>query len=155
MKKAAIICIGKIKTSYWQNACQFYLKQIRYWRGIEAIEIKDGPANLKPAERIAEEGKRLLTCLKPGDLPIALSELGKQYTSPQFADFLRHCDENLIKRPAFIIGGPFGLAQAILAQCPQAISLSTMTWTHEMARVLLLEQLYRAESILHNTPYHH
>lgn len=117
------------------------------------MELKDG-AN-EPLKRKKTEGARILSSLSPTDYPIALHESGKEFTSTQFAELLLDCDERLCKRPAFIIGGPYGLDESVLQASRLKLSLSRMTWTHELARVLLLEQLYRAESILHNTPYHH
>jgi len=155
MKKAAIICVGKLKTKYWQDACNHYLKQLRPWRFLECTEVRDSATSLAPDIRVIQESKRILAEIAPGDLPVALHERGKQLTSHEFAAFLRNCDEKVIKRPTFIIGGPFGLGKTVLDSCAASISLSPMTWTHEMARVLLLEQLYRAESILRRYPYHH
>lgn len=155
MKKAELVCIGKIRVAYWRDACGHYLKQLSHWRQITCLELKDGKASLSPQKRSETEGRAILAQLQPGDLPIAMHEKGEQMTSPQLAEFLRHCDEELARRPAFIIGGPFGLSGEVLAACQVKISLSAMTWPHELARVMLLEQLYRAESILRGNPYHH
>lgn len=116
-------------------------------------EVRD--ASCQTADRNRQEGNRILDALGSHDLPIALVDTGKALTSPQFARFLLDCDERLLKTPAFIIGGPFGLDQKVLDACKTHISLSAMTWPHELARVLLIEQLYRGESILHNSRYHH
>lgn len=153
MHSTAIICIGKLKTAYWQAACAHYVRQLAHWRRIEIIELKD--SKKEPASRPEEEGKRILAALLPADLPIALTEGGKRMTSPQFAHFLHDCDEITRARPVFIIGGPYGLSPGTLQRCPLHFSLSDLTWPHELARALLLEQLYRAESIIRNLPYHH
>lgn len=155
MKKAAIICVGRIKTGYWQAACGHYCKLISNWRQLECIEVRDGDAKLAPIARMDAESRSILSRLDTRDLPVALHEDGMSLNSSGFAEFLRHCDEKIMKRPVFIIGGPFGLAESVLASCQKRISLSPMTWPHELARVLLLEQLYRAESILRGTAYHH
>lgn len=101
------------------------------------------------------EGKRILQALEPGDYCIAVDERGKMLPSVQFAHLLRNCEEKILKRPTFIVGGPYGLAADVLARSDIVLALSPMTFPHELARVLLLEQLYRAENILRGTPYHH
>lgn len=153
MKSARLICIGKIKTKCWQEAANHYLNQLRHWRKIEITELRDGSGARE--QRMVQEARSINGALDSSDFPIALTEQGRQFSSKNFAQFLRCCEENEIYRPAFIIGGPFGLAQDILERSKELLSLSSMTWPHELARVLLLEQLYRAESILRNLPYHH
>lgn len=155
MKEARLICIGKIKTGCWREACERYLCLLRNFRKLEITELRDGPTALDPKKRILQEGERVLASLKAGDFAIALSENGKNLSSRQFAGFLRNCDEKAQKRPTFIVGGPYGLSAPVLAAADFCLSLSNMTFPHELARVLALEQIYRAESILRNTPYHH
>lgn len=84
-----------------------------------------------------------------------LDEGGDSLSSTELAGLIRHMDTNASGRPCFIIGGAFGLAETLRAEAYRLVSLSRLTLPHELARVLLLEQLYRAESILRNTPYHH
>lgn len=155
MKTARAICVGRVKTGYWKAACDHYLSLLRNMRRLEIVELKDAPAALAPEARRALESARIAESLRGDDLNIALTENGREMTSRQFADFLRDCDESARKRPAFIIGGPFGLDKKLLAECHFRLSLSPMTFPHELARVLLFEQLFRAESILRNSPYHH
>lgn len=153
MAKGIIICIGKLKNPLWKAAAEYYLKQIRAWRKLDILELRDSAA---PAcERPIKEAAAILAALQAHDLPILLTEKGSAFDSPKFADFLRACDEADKGRPAFIIGGPYGHAENLLRRCPIHLSLSAMTWPHELARVMLLEQLYRAESILRDSPYHH
>ena len=153
MRKGVIICIGKLRTSFWKEASDHYLKLTNNWRKIEIVELRDSSA--APPERPLQESRAILAALHPGDCAIALTEEGQQMTSAQFAAMLRHCDEKIIARPAFLIGGPYGHHSSLLKHCQFRLGLSSMTWPHELARVLLLEQLYRAESILRKTPYHH
>ena len=149
-----LLCVGKVKTPFWREAAAHYEKRLGRWRRVELLEVRDGDAALTPAARCAQEGDRLLEALGPAQAAIALDEGGDALDSPGLAALLRRYDERAL-RPAFIIGGPFGLAPGVLAACPRRISLSPMTWPHELARVLLLEQLYRAECILRKVPYHH
>lgn len=150
MGKCAVICVGKIRADYWRAACGHYLRLLEHWRQVMVIEVRDGGAG-----GIAREGEQILSKIPPRDFPIALDASGRAMTSPQFAQLLRQCDEVEMKRPAFIIGGPWGLDESVLKHCSLHLSLSPMIFTHELARVLLLEQIYRAESILRGSPYHH
>lgn len=153
MAKGIIICIGKLKNPFWKAAAEHYLRQIRAWRKLDIMELRDSatPATQRPAR----EAEAILAALQTHDLPIVLTEKGNEFDSPKFANFLRDCDETNRGRPAFIIGGPYGHASTLLMRCPFHLSLSAMTWPHELARVLLLEQIYRAECINRNIPYHH
>lgn len=155
MARARIICVGKIKTEYWQQACAHYLRLLKPMRVIELTEARDGDARLAPVARARQESDRLLACIAPNDWTIALHENGRLCNSLEFAELLRECDERRLKRPTFLIGGPFGLDDKLLQATALRLSLSPMTWPHELARVLLLEQIYRAETILRNGPYHH
>lgn len=155
MKACRIICIGKIRTPFWKDALAHYQKLLAPFRALEISELRDSSGDLPIASRKGQEGSQILASLKNTDFPIALHETGKMLSSPQLARLLTDCDERQMKRPAFIIGGPFGLSAEVLSAARFSLSLSALTFPHELARVLLLEQLFRAESILHNTPYHH
>ena len=147
--------MGKVKTPFWREAAAHYAERLGRWRRVELTEVRDGDAALAPAARSAQEGQRLLEALgSPGVAAIALDERGEALDSPGLAALLRRYDDQAL-RPAFVIGGPFGLSPAVLAASSRRLSLSAMTWPHELARVLLLEQLYRAECILRKVPYHH
>lgn len=149
-----IVCVGKLKQDYWRAAWLHYLEACRKWRPVEVVEVKDGGGshNLKRSE---EECGRIAAVLDGRDVAIALSENGCQMDSLSFAEFLRKLDEREQKRINFIIGGPFGLTQSFLGNCVCVLSMSAMTWPHELARVMLAEQLFRALCILGNFPYHH
>ena len=122
---------------------------------MEVVEIRDSSASLSPGERVQEECARIRNCLSGRDAAVALSEGGKQMSSAAFAEFLRDWDEKEQKRLNFVIGGPFGLSPDFLADSYRLLSLSSMTWPHELARILLAEQIFRAGCIKNNFPYHH
>ena len=103
---------------------------------------------------MAREEGFLRHLIAPKSCLVALHETGAAMDSREFAAFLRDLDENA-RRPVFVVGGPFGLSPALLADCRSLLSLSPMTFPHELARVMLLEQLFRAETILRRFPYHH
>lgn len=149
-----LLCVGKLKTPFWREAAEHYRERLGRWRRVEVVEVRDGDAALAPAARSAQEGRRLLEALSREAAPVALDEGGEMLDSPGLAALLRRFDEAAV-RPCFVVGGPFGLSPEVRAACPRRLSLSALTWPHELARVLLLEQLYRAECILRNIPYHH
>ncbi len=117
--------------------------------------LKDGDASLPVPERNAVEGRRILDALSPQDLVVVMDERGKSFTSPQFAQFLQKISDNAATRPCFVLGGAFGLIPEVRAAAKHVICLGPMTLPHELARVVLYEQLYRAEAILRGVPYHH
>lgn len=153
-KPLRCLCVGKLKSPFWKEAAAHYLMRLGQWRSLEMTETKDGAAALPPAQRKAEEARRLLGALQSRDVPLALDERGLRLTSPRLAALLRDLDEGR-GRPCFVVGGPWGLDAAVLDSAHAVLRLSDMTLPHELARVLLLEQLYRAECILRNAPYHH
>ena len=146
--------MGRLKTPFWREAAAHYQERLGRWRRVELVEVRDGDAALGPALRSAQEGRRLVEALGRQAGAVALDEGGEAFDSPGLAALLRRFDE-AAQRPCFVIGGPFGLSPEARAACARSLSLSAMTWPHELARVLLLEQLYRAECILRNIPYHH
>ena len=149
-----LLCVGKLKTPFWREAAAHYRERLGRWRRVELVEVRDGDAPLPPAARSAQEGRRLMEVLAREAAPVALDEGGEMLGSPGLAALLRRFDEAAV-RPCFVVGGPFGLSPEVRDACSRRLSLSAMTWPHELARVLLLEQLYRAECILRNIPYHH
>lgn len=153
MKCVRIICVGKLKTDFWKTAAAHYMERISRMRSILITEVKDCPTG-SIQNRIKAEGKLIIDCLAPTDKAFALDEHGVQINSVQFASMIEN-EETGKNRLCFIIGGPFGLSGEVLGQCKRSISLSPLTWPHELARVMLLEQIYRAECIARKIPYHH
>ncbi len=155
MSTICVISIGKIKTPYWQAACKEYTTRMqRVWQ-IRPIILRDGNTAATPIKRMEEEGTRILAALEPSFISIGLDERGKTFSSREFAALLKNCLENKARQPCFIIGGAYGLSQEVKNKCEQLISLGPMTFPHELAQTLLMEQLYRAQSILAGSPYHH
>ncbi|MBD5608583.1 MAG: 23S rRNA (pseudouridine(1915)-N(3))-methyltransferase RlmH [Desulfovibrio sp.] len=150
-----LICVGKLKTAWWKEASAHYLSMLRKWRDIRLLETRDGDSSLSIRDRKTREAEFISRVIEPGQRLIGLHETGSIFTSRGLADFLRRLDEKEPRRVAFIVGGPFGLADSLLESCSTLVSLSAFTFPHELARVILLEQLFRAESILRRFPYHH
>lgn len=151
----SLVCVGRLKTPFWKEAAAHYAARLQRRHVLREILIKDADPSLPVAERKALEGRRILAALPPGNLLICLDEHGTARTSTDFAAWLEHIFGTLRKTPCFIIGGAFGLSPEVIARAHHSLSLGPMTLPHELARVVLLEQLYRADAIALNMPYHH
>ena len=154
--KLQIIVLGKYKEKYWAQAEQEYLKRLSAWFKIEIAEIKEESFGDKDdKEKIkAKEADKILAKIPADSFVIALDENGVEFESEKFADKFKNWQEqgqNLV----FILGGPLGLHSNILQKASFKLALSKMTFPHQMARVFLLEQLYRAQMINQNRKYHY
>ena len=154
----ALICMGRLKERYWREAADEYEKRLSRFGKFEEIELPDlpEPANSSPAieAQICErEGKAILQKVREGDIVIALCIGGKQLDSVQLSQTLtRYGDTG--RRVAFIIGGSLGLSPQVIARADFKLSFSPMTFPHQLARVMLLEQTYRAMKIASGERYH-
>jgi 23S rRNA (pseudouridine1915-N3)-methyltransferase len=154
-----LICVGTLKERYWKEAADEYRKRLGKYCVLTIDEIKEGrvPDNASPAEEKAvkdAEGIAILRRLRNGSCVVALDMRGAALSSEDFAgklSALPHMGKNHI---VFVVGGPFGLSDAVLARADLRLSLSEMTYPHRMARIVLLEQLYRAFKIIKNEAYH-
>ena len=157
--KITIFAIGSLKESYWKDAVNEYRKRLCSYCQLEIVEIPDVAckqgASIKEEEEVKrKEGEKVLAKLKPGDYLIALDLKGKQFDSPSFA---KHMEEKLAQAGAsihFVIGGSLGLSQELLQRANESICFGAMTFPHQLARVMLLEQIYRGFRILRGEPYH-
>lgn len=155
---AAIVCVGRLKEKGYAAAAEEYVKRISRFGKIEIAEVPDlpEPANASDAQRaqvMEKEGEAILARLRPGDYVTALCVDGPQYDSVAFARRLAGRDM-LGGRQVFVIGGSLGLSPRVIARADERISLSKMTFPHQLARVLLLEQIYRACKINAGERYH-
>ena len=125
--------------------------------GFDIISISDlkSTRGLTEMQQKEKEGEMLLASLTPSDTVILLDEKGREYTSREFADFQASMMNRGVKRLVYVIGGPYGFSQKVYDRADGKISLSRMTFSHEMARLFFCEQLYRAMTILRGEPYHH
>ena len=157
--KITVFCIGFLKESYWKQAIDEYTKRLQNYVKLEIVEIPDMPCKEKASEKEMEEvknkeGEKVLAKLKPNEYLIALDLKGKQYESVAFA---HHVEEKLVQHGAsiaFVIGGSLGLSRDLLSRANESVCFGLGTFPHQLARVMLLEQLYRSFRILHNEPYH-
>jgi len=156
MLKIKIICLGKLKESYWREAEAEYLKRLGPFAKIEIIELpeisfqpKDNPEKIKE-----KEGKSILKHIKDDEFVIALDERGKEKSSEELAHFLEETGQRG-QTITFIIGGPLGLSGELLSHANLQLSFSRLTFTHQMIRVILLEQIYRTGNIMMGKIYHY
>lgn len=154
-KPLRIIAVGRLKTPFWKSAAGHYLARLSHWRTVTETTIRDGDAALPPEVRSRVEGRAILEAVGPQDTLICLDERGKSFTSPKFAAFVAQVSDDANRVPCFVVGGAFGLDDAVRRAARHLIAFGPQTFPHELARVVLLEQLYRAEALLRNLPYHH
>lgn len=153
-----IYCIGKIKEQYLKDGINEYLKRISVYSKIEIVEVsdskvKDNPNQADIEKAKNEEGERVLKLLK-NDFLIGLDMNKQEFLSEEFADFLHKKMVEGGSSISFVIGGSYGLSDDLKRRCNTSISLSKMTFLHQMTRLILLEQIYRAFKILNNETYH-
>lgn len=155
--KIVLVCIGRIKKDYIKSGIMEYLARIKRYTPIEAVEIKEESirAGNSIQKALEKEARRVLEKIKEGDFIIALGDKGKQYTSGGLADFINTLSSRGKRRLCLIVGGAYGLHPSILEGADSVLALSSMTFPHELARLILLEQIYRAFTILNNEPYSH
>ncbi|WP_299985530.1 23S rRNA (pseudouridine(1915)-N(3))-methyltransferase RlmH [uncultured Pontibacter sp.] len=155
--KIKLIAIGKTDEAFLEEGIQKYMKRLKHYHPFEFIiipDIKQGgkftEENLKEAE-----GKLLLQKLQDGDHVVLLDEKGKTFTSTEYAHFLQKKLNSVTTNLVFIIGGAYGFSPAIYERANDKISLSKMTFSHQMVRLFFVEQLYRGFTILRGEKYHH
>lgn len=152
-----LLAIGKTTQSFVRAGIDIYLKRLaRYVQyGIDEIPDPKSAKRLPEAAQKEKEGELILAALQPSDLVVLLDEGGKQYTSVAFAEAMQRMMNTGRKRIVFVVGGPYGFSAKVYARADAKVSLSAMTFTHEMVRLFFTEQIYRAMTILKGEPYHH
>jgi len=153
-----ILCVGKMKEKPYREMADEYLKRLSRFGKFEEIEVSDLPENTGSSaleEQVkAREGEALLSRIRPGDRVIALTIPGKKTDSLGLARHLQELRVSGVSRIVFVIGGSLGLGNNLLARADEEMSMSPMTFPHQLARVMLLEQLYRTEKIIAGERYH-
>jgi len=151
-----ILWVGRTRNPSINDLCLDYLARARRLVPCDIIEVRDfsKSRSLRGAQLIAKEGAEMAELLPEDSCRIVvLAEKGKQFSSPEFARWFDKEQNQGTRNLCFIIGGPGGVSEELVARSHVQLSLGKMTWTHEMSRFLLLEQIYRAFSILRNIPY--
>lgn len=151
-----LIVVGRVRGTLSDDVAKYEERAGHYWK-LEVVEVDDGaPGSGKSGpERVWQaEGERILDVIGKSARVVALARKGKTMTSIQFAQFLQEAAVGAVPEVVFVIGGAYGLSRAVLERADRTLSLSAMTLPHEMARVILTEQLYRAGTIVRGEPYH-
>lgn len=154
--KINLLCIGKTDDKEIKNLINYYLTRLpRHWN-FEITEIPDvkNARNLTPDLLKKEEAKLFLNIIENSDLVVLLDEKGKQFTSREFAQKLDSYQNNSIKKICFLVGGAYGFSEEMYQRANEKLSISKMTFTHQMIRLFFVEQIYRADQILQGKPYH-
>ncbi|WP_054850635.1 23S rRNA (pseudouridine(1915)-N(3))-methyltransferase RlmH [Olleya sp. ITB9] len=152
-----LLAIGKTDNKQLQHLIDEYTKRLGFYIGFDLDIIPDlkKVKNLSEDQQKQKEGELILNKLKPTDILILLDENGKQFDSVGFSNYLQKHMNSGVKQVVFVIGGPYGFSPEIYAKAQGKISLSKMTFSHQMVRLFVIEQLYRGFTILRNEPYHH
>lgn len=152
-----LIAVGKTDNPALQQLISTYEKRLSYYINFDLQLLPDIKNNksLSEEQQKVKEGELILSYVEPSHHLILLDERGKEYTSIAFADELQKKMNTGIKQLTFVIGGPYGFSQAIYQRANSKLSLSKLTFSHQMIRLFFVEQLYRAFTILRNEPYHH
>lgn len=157
--KVTIICVGKIKEKFYRDAIDEYLKRLSKYCKLEIIEVTDeripDKANASEENRVkVKEAERILTKIREDAFVFTLEIMGTKFTSESFANRIEQITIGGKNHIVFIIGGSLGLHESVCRRRNQAISFSDMTFPHQLMRVILAEQIYRAYRIINKEPYH-
>ncbi len=152
-----LITIGKTNIRFIQEGIAEYTKRLSHYIPFSIIAVPDlkNIAKLDKEQQKVAEGEKMLSLIQPGDYVVLLDERGRQYTSVEFSGFIEKAMLAGRKKIIFIVGGPFGFSQEMYNRADSQLSLSKMTFNHEMVRLFFIEQVYRAMTILRGEQYHH
>lgn len=155
--KITLLVIGKTDQKALLQLIEAYHKRLQHYVkfSLEIIPDLKNTKNLSQELQKEKEGELILQKLQPGDQLMLLDEKGKEFRSIEFADFLQKKMNSGLKRLVFVVGGPYGFSNEVYQKAQGKISLSRMTFSHQMIRLFVVEQIYRAYTILKNEPYHH
>ncbi|SMC60021.1 23S rRNA (pseudouridine(1915)-N(3))-methyltransferase RlmH [Pedobacter africanus] len=155
--KITLLVIGKTEDKYLIEGIDKYLSRLKHYIGFNLLVVPDikNTKNLTEAQQKTKEAELILKQISNPDMVILLDERGKKYSSVSFSNYLNKQMIGSVQHLVFIIGGPYGFDESIYKRSNGSISLSDMTFSHQMVRLFFVEQLYRAFSILKGEPYHH
>ncbi len=155
--KAILLSVGKTDDDFYAQAIDIFRKRLGFYIPFDMEFVPDlkNTKNLSEKEQKNLEGEGILNRIQPGDYVVLLDDKGKQYSSVEFARFMEKKSHSVPKRIVFVVGGPYGFSDDVYSRANEKLSLSKMTFTHQMVRLVFVEQLYRAMTILNNEPYHH
>ena len=154
--KHEIVFIGKTKDSFIQNGIEEYSSRLKHYTNIQITILKDKSGGKSACEAIESQGQQMLNAVPQGQgaVIVALDSRGQQFTSESFSKKIVNWELSSVKQVTYLIGGPDGISENILKSAGLVLSFSKMTFTHDMVRMLLVEQLYRAYTIKNGEKYH-
>ena len=155
--KTILLVVGRTVEAHFQTAINDYVQRTKRYLTFEMEVIPElkNTKSLSVEIQKEKEGDLILKALQPGDVVVLLDEGGKEMRSVEFADYMKHKMNTVNKRLVFVVGGPYGFAPKVYAAAHEKMSLSRMTFSHQMVRLIFVEQIYRAMTILAGGPYHH
>lgn len=155
--KITLLCIGKTDDKFIQEGIDKYVKRLKHYITFNIIVLPDvkNVKNLSEAQQKEKEAELFNKNIQSGDFVVLLDERGKEYRSLEFSLFLEKKMVASVQHMIFLIGGPYGFAEEIKQRANSAVSLSKMTFSHQMVRLFFVEQIYRAFTIMKGEPYHH
>ncbi len=155
--KITLAVIGKTEVGFVRQGIDEYVKRLQHYVSFNIQYIGDikGTRNMSEEQQQVAEGRQLLASLEPSDYIVLLDEHGTERTSMDYSQWLQRRMASGCKRLVFVVGGPYGFSKEVYDRSNEMISLSKMTFPHELVRLIFVEQLYRAFTILRHEPYHH
>lgn len=155
--KITLLVVGKTEDKYLIEGIEKYLNRLKHYIGFNLLVIPDikNTKNLSEAQQKAKEAELILKQISNLDTVVLMDEKGKKYTSVAFSNYLNKQMIGSVQQLVFVIGGPYGFDESVYKRANGSMSLSDMTFSHQMVRLFFVEQLYRAFSILKGEPYHH
>lgn len=154
MMRLTVVAVGKLKEPHWRAAAEEYLKRLRPYAAVDVVEVPDRDISRDRAQALSAEADDILRALPASAYAVVLDEGGRERSSRELSAWLDDLGVRGVSHVAFAIGGSAGLDERLRESARERLSLSRMTFPHQLARVLLLEQLYRAFKISHGEPYH-
>ena len=155
--KTVLLVVGKTVEQHYVAAIADYVERVKHYIPFEMEVIPElkNTKSLSMEQQKEREGSLIIKSLQPGDVVVLLDEKGKEFRSVEFASWMEGKLNTVSRRLVFVVGGPYGFSKSVYALANDKISLSKMTFSHQMIRLIFVEQLYRAMNILHGGPYHH
>ena len=155
--KVALVLVGKTVNKHFVELIDEYAGRVKHYIGFDIITIPElkNTKSLSVDQQKQQEGELILKQLQAGDHIVLLDEHGKEFRSVEFSSYMEQKMQTVNKRLVFVIGGPYGFSPDVYGKANEKISLSKMTFSHQMVRLIFVEQLYRAMTIMRGEPYHH
>ena len=155
--KVALVLVGKTVNKHFVELIDEYAGRVKHYIGFDIITIPElkNTKSLSADQQKQQEGELILKQMQAGDHVVLLDEHGKEFRSVEFSSYMEQKMQTVNKRLVFVIGGPYGFSPDVYGKANEKISLSKMTFSHQMVRLIFVEQLYRAMTIIRGEPYHH